>query len=224
MRKVVLSLALVLLGVAQANADFTISSGAADHQYPLGTTVVTIPISIVGPDALTQTNINVSIVPLSASPGDFGSAGTPTIGFVGQNVAVPNNGDVVNNFMSATAHLFGDSGTDSWNIFVFENLANPAAPINVGPPGNTSAGANILINLTVDFTGFNAAPGSWRIVMGADNGNGATDFANVVTPIAATIPNFTVTLVPEPSSIALGLFAATGLGVVALRKRRARRA
>ena len=35
------------------------------------------------------TNINVSIVPQSASPGDFGGPGTPTVHFVGQNVVTP---------------------------------------------------------------------------------------------------------------------------------------
>lgn len=215
MRKVVLSLALVLGLAATASAALTVTVG---HYSVLpGTLTVNIPVSLTGPDLISQTNINVSLVPSNALPGDLGgNVPTPTITWLG----APS--DVAQNFMSTTTHLFGDAGSDAYDVFVFENLATPSSPIGTGAGG---AGANILINLVVNLTGFeNLAGTTWKIVMGADNANGSTDFANLSGGIAATVTDGSVTIVPEPSTIMLGLFAATGLGVVALRKRRARRA
>jgi len=39
-----------------------------------------------------------------------------------------------------------------------------------------------------------------------------------------TVNNGSITIVPEPTSVVLGLFAAAGLAAVAVRKKRARRA
>ncbi|MBI3840192.1 MAG: hypothetical protein HY288_19900 [Planctomycetia bacterium] len=212
-RKVVLTLALVFGLATSAKAALSIVVGA--HSYPMGTTVVTIPIQINGTDNVTSTDINLEIADSAfvAAPGNFPLPGvSPAISWDG----APS--DINNNFMSTTSHLFGDAGSDSANIDVFENLSNPSAPISAQTNGGK------LINLIVDFTGFNAGPGTWRIILGPHNGNGSTDFFNVTTPVPVSIEDGTVTIVPEPTSIVLGLFAAAGLGIVAIRKRRARRA
>lgn len=94
---------------------------------------------------------------------------------------------------------------------------------------NASAGANattnpnnkLEVNLVVDLTGF--GPGTWSLLLLGGKA-GATDFVNLAGGvIPTTIVDGAITIVPEPTSVVLGLFAAAGLGLVAIRKRRARR-
>ncbi|MBI3840190.1 MAG: hypothetical protein HY288_19890 [Planctomycetia bacterium] len=213
-RKVMLTLALVFGLATSAQAALSIVVGA--HNYPAGTGVVSIPIQITGGDLVTSTDINLEIATMSfvAGIGNFPPTGaSPAISWQG----APS--DISNNFMSSSSHLFGDAGSDSANIDVFENLADPSSPIAASTNGG------VLINMIVDFTGFNSANNTWRIILGPNNGNGSTDFFNVSTPVPVQITDGTVSIVvPEPTSVVLGLFAAAGLGIVAIHKRRARRA
>ena len=64
---------------------------------------------------------------------------------------------------------------------------------------------------------------SWRIILGPTNGNGSTDFFNGITPVPVTIYDGDIATVPEPGSIVMGSLGVVALGLVALRKRRARR-
>jgi len=87
----------------------------------------------------------------------------------------------------------------------------------VNPPVLPVPGVNALLaTLTIDTTGFTS--GTWALSLDDPN-VGTTDFAGI--PIGIT--NGSITIVPEPTSVVLGLFAAAGLGAVAIR-RRARKA
>jgi len=78
-------------------------------------------------------------------------------------------------------------------------------------------GSSLLAVLTFDTTGFN--PGdNWDLLL-AGTVNGDTQILSAAG--ALSIENGHVTIVPEPSSIVLGLFAVAGFGAVAIRRRRA---
>jgi len=85
---------------------------------------------------------------------------------------------------------------------------------------NIPVGSTLLGTLTIDTTGF--GPGyTTTLSMGATQG-GDTTLVGSETPL--TITNGSITIVPEPSSIVLGMFAVAGFGAVAIRRRRARNA
>lgn len=69
--------------------------------------------------------------------------------------------------------------------------------------------------VTVDFTGI--APGVYNLSL--ENPVGPSAVYDMFG-VPGIYVNGTVTLVPEPSSIMLGLFAAASLGAIALRRRR----
>lgn len=91
--------------------------------------------------------------------------------------------------------------------------------------GFVTATGGTFVTLIINTTGF--ASGSYPFSITSGNAIeltvGPTDFTgqNFTSSIQG---NGTITIVPEPSSVVLGLFAVAGLGAVAIRKRRARRA
>ncbi len=85
--------------------------------------------------------------------------------------------------------------------------------------GTVSANG-VLGHVTFSTVGVLAGVYDLRMTGMATAGGGSrTDFAG----IAPTITNGTITVVPEPSSVVLGLFSLAGLSAIAIRKRRARR-
>lgn len=92
--------------------------------------------------------------------------------------------------------------------------------------GFVTVTGGIFVTLTIDTTGF--GPGVWDFDMIGNQTDDAIA-SNVgdsafLLGIPQSITDGTITIVPEPSSVVLGLFAVAGLGAVAIRKRRARRA
>ncbi len=83
----------------------------------------------------------------------------------------------------------------------------------VGPNG-------VLAFVTLDSTGI--APGTYAITLTHPE-LGPSDLPPFFTPDTPLIDG-TITVTPEPGSIVLGLFAAAGIGAVAIRRRRARKA
>ena len=95
--------------------------------------------------------------------------------------------------------------------------------------GHVLVNGGIFVTLTIDTTGF--AGGVFPLQMigdGAEDGIasnfGASTFLFGQGGGVSNITDGTITIVPEPSSVVLGLFAMAGLGAVVIRKRRARRA
>jgi hypothetical protein len=221
-RKVLLTLALVLCLASSAQAVISISIG--NYSVPAGNTVVNIPVFIdntAGAVAVTATDVNISIFP-NGQNGDgatFPAGPSPTLHFVGQNLGNPPAGDITGNIFQTAAHSFSDAGSDNYNILVFQNLGNPNAPIQTS--ANGGGGAGLWITLLADITGI--GPGTYKIVAGALNGNGSSDFFNAANPVPVVITDGQITItVPEPASIVMGLFGAASLGFVAIRRRRAR--
>ena len=81
----------------------------------------------------------------------------------------------------------------------------------------------LVATLIIDTTGFFG--GLWDLQLtglALEENVGNTGFIGNIT--TESITNGTISTIPEPSSVVLGLFAIAGFGVVAIRKRRARRA
>jgi len=85
----------------------------------------------------------------------------------------------------------------------------------------SDVGGKLLVTLTFDTTGF--GPGIWPLLFSGTL-NGDTGIGATTGVLNLAITNGTIQIIPEPSSIVLGLFAAAGLAAVAVRKNRARRA
>jgi len=127
--------------------------------------------------------------------------------------------------------VFGPNNTGVQNLMAPQTLPWEKAAFGTSTTAGTVTANGLLARVTIDTTGFSqitnangGVGGVWQLRMKSmtvQDGGGATDFAGV----PATITNGSITLVsvPEPASVVLGLFAAAGLGAVALRNRRARR-
>jgi len=240
-RKVVLTLALILGLASYAQAALSIVVG--QHNYVQGTGVVTIPITVTGPDAVHGTDLSVQ---LGGNPSAVAAQGSaPPITYQGSeqyNNPTPGAGAAVlsPSMWDQHANTWGDS-TDGLNDGVPTIPGSPgygnagmegtwftgsltfnSTTVSTGQivPGTGNSG--IEVNLVVDLTGF--GPGTWTLALLSGKA-GATDFVDrAANTVPVTIVDGAITIVPEPTSIVLGLFAAAGLGLVAIRKRRARRA
>jgi len=204
-RKVGLAIALLFAIVTVTKAETTLIVGS--HLLLPNTPGQTIQIFVSGSDIVQGMNFNAVL-------GDGGS----TLGGV-DDVVPALTADII------TGAVFAPDGPNSVNL-------NPSGAFGVGlaawsvttTSANSGQGAGnrlangLLATLTVDTTGF--GPG-YTINLDLNSPNaGPTDFAGGPT---LNITNGSITIVPEPTSVVLGLFAAAGLGAVAIR-RRARKA
>jgi hypothetical protein len=211
MRKTVLTLALLFGLASVAQAAITVTIPNVTFTGPQTVVSITVPVS--GPDLVHQFD---AFIQIGDGAGGGGTGSAPPISYLGSPT------DASNNFMSTSAHNFIDEGSDPFNVDIGDILATANSNISVSTNGG------LLLTLLVDLTG--KVAGSWPLIGDDLGNNGAGDFraqvSNAPVNIASTWLNGSVTIVPipEPSSIILGLFAAAGLGVVAVRKRRARRA
>lgn len=196
--KVGLLMVTLLTLASAAQADMTILVG--DHQLQPNQAGQTVQIFVVSdsPDSTQGLSFNAQL-------GDGG----PDLG--GVDITPLMTGDAVG------------PGT------LFETNHNPPADgsvppsfVNIGFTVQTDTvpipvGASLLATLTFDTTGFTT--GTWPLLL-AGTANGDTQIAQTVG--ALSITNGSITIVPEPSSVVLGLFAVAGFGAVAIRRRRAR--
>jgi hypothetical protein len=127
------------------------------------------------------------------------------------------------------------SGSKSYGQATFEgtwftgNLVFNTTTVATGQivPGTGNSG--IEVNLVVNLTGWNDNKShSWPLFLLGSKA-GASDFVDrSAAVVASNITDGTINIIPnaipEPTSLVLGLFAVAGLGIVAIRKRRARRA
>lgn len=86
--------------------------------------------------------------------------------------------------------------------------------------GFVQAGVNgLLAQVTIDTTGF--GPGVYPFVVSGGGQFALNPSEYPQAPFAADVIDGTITIVPEPSSVVLGLFAAAGMAAVVIRRRRA---
>jgi hypothetical protein len=193
-RRVFLALGIVCCLSAVARADYSINVGS--HTYPQNSGIQTIDVN-VDSSAITDPPVQGVDFRAEVLPGGpilTGGAivGDPLLLFDANFGAVADG----SNFTTLV-----DLGTTTSSGFIFLAL-----------------GPNLLGRLTIDTTG--VAPGTYALVM-SNTGAGVTDFGTI--PIAVQDGNIIIEggpVIPEPSSIVLGLFAVAGLGAVAIRKRR----
>ena len=208
-RKVLgLSLAIVLCLTAVAQAIPTIVVG--NHVLLANTAGQTIPILVTGIGANEVNGITLSVM---TNGGGIAYGGTPgpTITAMdfdsGPTIWVPPS--------VATGH--------NAPATFFDNQLASANFLTVS--GFVTVDNGLVATLTIDTTGFvNSEIFDLQLLgFALEENTGNTGFIGNIT--AESITNGTIEIiVPEPSSVVLGLFAIAGLGAVAIRKRRARRA
>lgn len=208
-RKVFLTLAALCCLASIARADLTIIVG--DHTLVPNMPNQAIPIFVTGGDAVAGMDF-VAQVGDGGPSNNFSGPGT----ILGPNITA----DVVTGTIFAPNHnppgdpAGGSEGTQT----VFQAITTVSG---------TVVAEGLIGTIFVDTTGF--FTGTWELNMGGGQGPSSgflpalTDFPPIGVGLGLTIIDGSIT-VPEPSSVVMGLFAAAGLGFVAIRKRRARRA
>lgn len=210
-RKVGLSLALLLCLSAVAQADPTVVVGNFNLQPNLAGQTIQLTVSGIAPNT-------VNGITLAAEIADGGPSFGGTLGPVFTGIdfdAGPSIWVAPNSAGHNPPNIFFDSGGQVVNGDFLTTA------------GFVLVNGGIFVTLTIDTTGFNGGVFPLQLI-----GNGVSDgIANTTGPTDFTGQNFvssivdgTITIVPEPSSVVLGLFAMVGLGAVAIRRRRARRA
>jgi hypothetical protein len=201
-RKVGLAIALLFAVATVANASSVIVVGP--HLLLPNTPGQTIQILVTGNDTTVQGMNFTSVI------GDGGSI------FGGVDDVVPTmTADII------TGAVFAPDGANAVNQnpgFVFGiglapwSVTTVSTNTGFGPFNRLNNG--LLATLTIDTTGFTT--GTWALSLDDPN-VGTTDWAGSAE--APSITNGSITIVPEPTSVVLGLFAAAGLGAVAIRRR-----
>jgi MYXO-CTERM domain-containing protein len=126
--------------------------------------------------------------------------------------------------VASTTFPYGDpwdvvNGTSFGQNTAFGAAPNATSGPNADAPVNTN---NVLAIITVDTTGI--LFGSWPLSLTDPFIFGPTLLSKVTGPVdpsGYTLIDGSLNIVPEPSSIVMGLFAAAGLVAVAVRRRRA---
>jgi PEP-CTERM motif len=226
-RRVLLFLAVVLCVPAMAQAALEISTGSYAFDPNTTGNVVTITITSTGGSAYDAGDlrlfINGNVTPAPAVESMFGQSSDA-------------DGNPLNISTSATPSVWDPFNLGLGQAGIADGLNATSTAVNVPATGlitiggfGTTSFTNVTATgtfalLGIDTTG--VAPGDYPILL-AGGPNGDTD-------VLLDDANQTVTLtggnihingeIPEPSSILLGLFAAAGFGVVAVRRHRRRRA
>lgn len=130
---------------------------------------------------------------------------------------------VVFGAVPATQFPYGDP----WDVYnggpsYGQNTAFGAAPNATSGPSADAPATGVLAFITVDTTGIFF--GSWPLSLTDPFIFGPTLLSKItgpVDPAGYTLIDGSLNIVPEPSSVVMGLFAAAGLVAVAIRRRRA---
>jgi hypothetical protein len=205
--RVLLCVGLVLCLPAMAFGTVTVS--IPDHTGPVGSSFdIDISLSASAGEGLNSADIDVTMNDNDSTP--------PVPSF-----AVFSNSDILGGagfIFSQSASTVQAGGITGPGVEIAKSVAVDSSTTNVPATG-------ILIRLHVTFPN---TPGSW--VLRLDDNNGSLSPNNwfsttgpvVIANINDEIGTLTAeAIVPEPSTIVLGLFAAAGLGAVVIRKRRA---
>jgi len=210
-RKVLgLTLALVFCLTAVAQAIPTIVVG--NHILAGNTAGQTIQIDVTG---ITANEVNGITLSVAINNGGVSNGGTPgpIITAVdydsGPSIWVPPS--------VPTGHNAPAEFLDANGQFYSGNFLTVS--------GFVTATSGRVATLTISTVGF--GPGVYNLDLVSpflEENSGNTGFIGNITAESITNGFITILPVPEPSSVVLGMFAVAGLGAVAIRKRRARRA
>jgi len=208
-RKVGLSLAILLCLSAVAQADPTVVVGT--YNLLPNTAGQTIQLFVSGINANTVNGITFAASIDNGGPAYGGTVGpifTAMNWDAGPSIWVPPN---------AAGHNTPNDFIDAGGQLVTSDFLTTT--------GFVLTSGGIFVTLSVDTTGFGAGDHPFSITSGTaiEETVGPTDFTGQA--FTSNIQgNGLIHIVPEPSSVVLGLFAMAGLCAVAIRKRRARRA
>jgi hypothetical protein len=216
-RRVFLALGIVccLAAVAQASPTITVTS----HTYTLAQVASgpqTIDVLASGGDNVTGLDLNLIF--------DGGSTGGPEPGSNASALPQGNTGAAFWTLVDATTapaifnpNNSGQTSDNSYDPLIFQVVLAEAA---LNSPAVAALG--LLAELKLDFGGW--GPGVY-ILSAAGNGVSAggnvlpSDFGAPSSQETLFVDG-TITIVPEPASVVLGLFAVAGLGAVVIRRRR----
>jgi len=207
MRQIILCAALLLSAATSAQASATLNVG--DHFLLPNTPGQNVDIFVTGNDVILGVLVDAQIA--DGGPLAGGTILAPTFS---ANLLAPGT-------------IFAPYNTQQED-FALGQFGHEIAFIGLATDVHRTAVDNgLLVRLTFDTTGFTS--GTWPLLFaGTLNGDSSflpssvsTSFGLPVVP-PTQITNGSITIVPEPSSVVLGLFAAAGLFAVAVRRRRSR--
>jgi hypothetical protein len=248
-RVAVLSLAILLClaAVAQANPDAwfgtstyttsvtqytsTTSGGAIDLQIYVGENTARDDLNYLSFNGLPGIDLYAVIGPSDGTAGPTFATGTPVTsapnGQTGNSGYVINGGDPITGTVFAGNHSpAADNGNSSSQIL---QIAMNTSSGVVSIPNITSGGV-LLATLHIVVPSGLPAGSDWSVTIdGSNPGFGVPlDFTdgnafNQDPDSGAVVGlyNANIHIVPEPASVVLGVLAIAGLGLVALRRRRA---
>ncbi len=194
-RRVVLLMGLLLLLPTVALAVPTISAG--NHVLPNAPGLHQVYVTASGGDAVQ--GVNLSLATGDGGPNFGGSVLAPII-------------TAIDLIADGTLMFNGNNTGHSGTFIPNDQLGQQNTTTNAG---TVSASGNLAL-VTLDTTGF--GPGVYAFLVGGVPGIGfpPSDFAGLPTNTL----DGTITIVPEPSSVVMALFAVAGVAVVAIRRRR----
>ncbi|MGD9721335.1 MAG: PEP-CTERM sorting domain-containing protein [Pirellulales bacterium] len=210
-----LSLGLFLCLPTVALGHITVTAG--NHQLLPNTPGQVIDI-LISTDAAEEISGLDLYVLINGADSSVDQAGVPRITAVDLTSAAVALGAV-----ASTTFPYGDPWEVANGTSFGQNTAFGAAPNATSGPSADAPATGILAKYTIDTTGINA--GLWPLSLTDPFIFAATLLSKVTGPLEAgvdyTLVDGSLEIVPEPSSIVLGLFAAAGLAAVVIRRRRA---
>ena len=198
----VLGAVLCMSLTAQASTSFV----AGFHILPNVPGLYPIQIKAFGTDNLQGVNLSL----LTGTNGGDATASIPDAPTL-NSVSVVSAGTLFNT--NNNTESIGFAGSNVWQ--------GGTATLAGFLVGGADAFGNVVANVIIDTTGF--GPGVYPLSVSGGLGGLLTpsDWGGSSVP---TWTDGTISIVPEPSSVVFGLFAIAGLGAVAIRRRRSRKA
>jgi hypothetical protein len=206
-RAIALSLAILFCLTAVVQAEPTIVIGNYNLQPNLAGQLIPITVTGIAPNTVNGVTFAMSID--NGGPAFGGSLG-PII--TGIDI---DSGPTIWASPNAAGHNppnFGQAPPDQLVAIYFLTTS-----------GFVNVASGLVMTLIVDTTGFGPGVHSFSLTTGSaiEDNFGPSDFTG--QNFVSSIQGDGLIIMPEPSSVALGLFAVAGFGVVAIRKRPAHR-
>jgi len=208
--KVGLLMAALLVAASAARADLVVTVGNHDLLPNTPGQVVQIFVTAQGGEAVSGNQLRAQL-------GDGG----PDVG--GTDVGPVMTGDIIGPGTIFESNNVGVSDNSLGPLYVDLGTNTTAGTIALSP------GQNLWGTLIFDTTGFGPGFSMPLLLSGAAGGDSDMfpfHVTNFDPGFALLIENgsINIPIVPEPSSIVLGMFAVAGFGAVAIRRRRVRNA